>query len=155
MNEDSVMVLVWKQSTTFNFGKQLETNKHLTYFESFFPFNRNSRNILNSHSFVCSTGSFFLARQLNKAATFRSYFRSLDLLQQEMGSFLDFVIPGGALGNTAAAFMAREMGLPLRRLICGVTLGRKCGGSMENEQGIEWKREFLQVLMSSYKDCNV
>eukprot|EP00434_Breviolum_minutum_P042884 symbB.v1.2.038190.t1/scaffold5866.1/size22960/1 len=37
-----------------------------------------------------------------------------------MGSFLDFVIPGGALGNTAAAFMAREMGLPLRRLICGV-----------------------------------
>ena len=72
-----------------------------------------------------------------------------------MGSFLDFVIPGGALGNTAAAFMAREMGLPLRRLICGVTLGRKCGGSMENEQGIEWKREYLQVLMSSYKDCYV
>ena len=135
----------------FQYRKQLETNKHLTFFDVFFSLSfqqKLKKHIeLPIHLFVQLPNLPWGWAVEQTAATFRSYFRSLDLLQQEMGSFLDFVIPGGALGNTAAAFMAREMGLPLRRLICGVTLGRKCGGSMENEQGIEWKREYLQVLM--------
>ena len=136
MNEDSVLVVVWKQSPTFNIESSWKpTNTWLfCYCICFLSIKTQETHWPPLHLFVqmpnLSWGSYHHPA--------RSYFRSLDLLQQPMGSFLDFVIPGGALGNTAAAFMAREMGLPLRRLLCGVTLwGVKVGAG--------WSREFSWI----------
>lgn len=70
---------------------------------------------------LCGINSYNLGRPLAQLAHFFwSYFRAVEQLGFALGSPVDLVIPGGALGNTAAAFMAKEMGLPVQRLICGV-----------------------------------
>ncbi|CAK9075424.1 unnamed protein product [Durusdinium trenchii] len=69
---------------------------------------------------LCGINSYNLGRPLAQLPHFFwSYFRAVDHLAQ-LGSEVDFVIPAGALGNTASAFMARQMGLPIRCLIAGV-----------------------------------
>lgn len=70
---------------------------------------------------LCGINSYNLGRPLAQLCHFFwSYFRSLDQLQAEVGRCLDFCLPAGALGNTAAAFMARQMGLPIRQIVAGV-----------------------------------
>lgn len=70
---------------------------------------------------ICGINSYNLGRPLAQLPHFFwAYFRALDLLEASEGTELDFVIPAGALGNTAAALIARQMGLPIRRLITGV-----------------------------------
>ena len=70
---------------------------------------------------LCGINSYNLGRPLAQLPHFFwSYFRSIEMSSSSLGALVDFVIPAGALGNTAAAFMARQMGLPIGRLIAGV-----------------------------------
>ena len=70
---------------------------------------------------LCGINSYNLGRPLAQLCHFFwSYFRAVDQLHAEVGSCLDFCLPAGALGNTAAALMAREMGLPVRQIVAGV-----------------------------------
>ena len=69
---------------------------------------------------LCGINSYNIGRPLAQLPHFFwAYFRALEQMNAELGLEVDFVIPAGALGNTAAAFMARHMGLPLR-IIAGV-----------------------------------
>lgn len=69
---------------------------------------------------LCGINSYNLGRPLAQMAhSFWTYFRVLDQLGLETGAPMDLVLPAGALGNLASAFMARQMGLPLRRLVAG------------------------------------
>eukprot|EP00928_Gymnodinium_smaydae_P027731 TRINITY_DN21349_c0_g1_i1.p2 TRINITY_DN21349_c0_g1~~TRINITY_DN21349_c0_g1_i1.p2 ORF type:complete len:520 (+),score=142.01 TRINITY_DN21349_c0_g1_i1:51-1610(+) len=64
--------------------------------------------------------SYNLGRPLAQIVQyFWTYFRIADQLNLRDGDRVDVVIPCGALGNLAAAFMARNMGLPLGRLVAG------------------------------------
>ena len=59
---------------------------------------------------LCGINSYNLGRPSAQLAHFFwSYFRAVEQLGFALGSPVDLVIPGGALGNTAAAFMAKEM----------------------------------------------
>ena len=70
---------------------------------------------------LCGINSYNLGRPLAQLCHFFwAYFRAVDQLRADVDSLLDFCLPCGALGNTAAALMAREMGLPIRRLVAGV-----------------------------------
>mmetsp|Transcript_9224 Transcript_9224/g.16255 ORF Transcript_9224/g.16255 Transcript_9224/m.16255 type:complete len:515 (+) Transcript_9224:87-1631(+) len=70
---------------------------------------------------LCGINSYNLGRPVAQLAHyFWSYFRALDRTGAEVGAAVDIVVPSGALGNLAAAFMALKMGLPLRRLVAGV-----------------------------------
>lgn len=70
---------------------------------------------------LCGINSYNLGRPLAQLPHFFwSYFRAVEQLGAALQTSVELVIPGGALGNTAAAFMAKEMGLPVKRLICGV-----------------------------------
>ena len=71
---------------------------------------------------LCGINSYNLGRPLAQLCHFFwSYFRASEQLNAEEGARLDFSLPAGALGNTAAALMAREMGLPVRQIVAGVT----------------------------------
>jgi len=69
---------------------------------------------------LCGINSYNLGRPLAQMThSFWTYFRVMDQLGLETGTPMDLVIPAGALGNLASAFMARQMGLPIRRLVAG------------------------------------
>lgn len=70
---------------------------------------------------LCGINSYNLGRPVAQLAHyFWTYFRALDEHVLDVGTPVDIVLPGGALGNLAAGVMARSMGLPLGRLSVGV-----------------------------------
>jgi len=67
---------------------------------------------------LSGVNSYNLGRPLAQTIHFFwTYFRTLEQRDLDVGTAVDVVIPSGALGNLASAYMAKKMGLPLGRLV--------------------------------------
>jgi len=67
---------------------------------------------------LCGVNSYNLGRPLAQTVHFFwTYFRTLEQCGLDVGAMVDVIVPSGALGNLASAYMAKKMGLPLGRLV--------------------------------------
>lgn len=72
---------------------------------------------------LCGINSYNLGRPLGQLVHyFWTYFRTLEQRGLDVGTLVDVIVPSGALGNLAAAYMAKKMGLPLGRLVAATNI---------------------------------